>query len=264
MLRRDWIPSPNFSSRGGTGVRLVVLHTAEGSTSYQSLGAFFASPSSGVSSQVGIDDTPGVVGEYVARGNKAWTQGNANPYAVSAEMCAFAGWDAGEWSRHQTMLSNTAAWVAEECNAFNIPIRRLSAAEAQGGAAGVCDHYALGAAGGGHWDCGPAFEAAGGPFDQVLAMAAGGVPPTATTKRKGRNMIAETSTGKGYWTVTTDGAVSAFGDAQYKGGGFAPDVVTGEIVGIAGKGTDGYWLLASDGGVLTFGSAQFYGRPDRV
>jgi hypothetical protein len=57
--------------------------------------------------------------------------------------------------------------------------------------------------------------------------------------------------------------VGAFGDAQYKGGGFDPDIVTGECVGIAGKGNDGYWLYASDGGVFAFGSAQYMGRPDR-
>ena len=47
-LRRVWIPSPNYSSRGGTAVRLIVVHTAEGATTYQSLGSFFANPSSGV------------------------------------------------------------------------------------------------------------------------------------------------------------------------------------------------------------------------
>jgi hypothetical protein len=96
----------------------------------------------------------------------------------------------------------------------------------------------------------------------ILNLAAGATP--APSHRKGRNMIASTSTGQGYWTVTSDGAISAFGDAQYKGGGFSPDVVTGEIIGIAGKSNDGYWLFASDGGILSFGSAQFYGRPDRA
>jgi len=75
-------------------------------------------------------------------------------------------------------------------------------------------------------------------------------------------MIASTSTGGGYWTTTTDGAVYAFGDAIYSGN--AMGNVTGEIVGIAGTGTDGYWLLASDGGVFAFGTAHFHGRPDRV
>jgi hypothetical protein len=257
-LRREWIASPNYSSRG-TGVRLVVLHTAEGALTYQSLGSFFSSSSSGVSSHVGIDDTPGIVGEYVRRDMKAWTQGNANPYSVAAELCAFASWTS-EWAGHPVMLQNTAQWIAEECAAFGIPLRRLSAAEAQGGASGVCQHVDLGSAGGGHWDCGPGF-----PMDDVLAMAGGARPgPDPAPTRKGRTMIASTSTGNGYWTTTHDGAVYAFGDAVYCGGGFSPDVLSGEVIGIAGKGNDGYWLFASDGGVFTFGSAHYFGRPDRA
>ena len=129
-LNRVAIPSPNYSSRGGTGVRLVVLHTAQGALSFTSLGSFFANPSSGVSSHAGIDDTPGTIGVYVKRGDKAWTQANANPYSVSAELCAFAEWDVAEWHRHPQMLVNCAAWIAEESAAFGIPIRALSAAEA--------------------------------------------------------------------------------------------------------------------------------------
>jgi hypothetical protein len=95
----------------------------------------------------------------------------------------------------------------------------------------------------------------------ILNMATGGVAPP--TQKKGRTMIASTSTGKGYWTTTSDGALYAFGDAQGVGGVF-PKKINGEIVGIAGKGTDGVWLLASDGGVFALGSATFEGRPDRV
>ena len=32
-LKRVWIASPNYSSRSGSGVRLVVVHTAEGACS---------------------------------------------------------------------------------------------------------------------------------------------------------------------------------------------------------------------------------------
>ena len=250
-------------------MRLVVLHTAEGALTYQSLGNFFASSSSGVSSHVGIDDTAGTVGEYVRREHKSWTQANANPYSVSAELCAFASWSSAEWQRHSQMLANTAAWVAEECAHFGIPLRALTSSQAQGGQAGVCQHVDLGAAGGNHWDCGPSF-----PMGDVLAMAAGTSAPAAP-KRKGRNMIAATSTGNGYWTTTSDGAVYTFGDAQYQGGAFdfdesesapgrQPMAPGTEIVGIEGHGVDGYWLLASDGGVFTFGSADYFGRPDRV
>lgn len=169
-LKRVSIPSPNYSSRGGARVTTIVLHTAEGATTYQSLGAFFQNPASGVSSHVGIDDTPGTVGEYVPRSGKSWTAASANPWSVQAELCAFAAWSAADWSAHPQMLANTAAWIAEEAAAFGIPLTLLSATQAQDpNAAGVCQHADLGAMGGGHWDCGPAF-----PIQQVLSMAAGG------------------------------------------------------------------------------------------
>lgn len=171
-LQRVWIPSPNYSDRGGTKVRLIVVHTAEGATTYQSLGSFFGSSSSGVSSHTGIDDTPNTVGEYVKRDRKAWTQANANPYSVATELCAFASWTSAEWDRHPTMLSNCAAWIAEEAAHFGIPLVRLNASQAQGGQAGVCGHNELGTAGGNHWDPGPNF-----PWQRVMDMAKGGGSP---------------------------------------------------------------------------------------
>lgn len=170
-LQRKAIPSPNYSSRGGSGVRLIVLHTAEGATTIESLGNFFANSGSGVSSHTGIDDKAGIIGEYVRPDQKAWTAANANPYSVQTELCAFAKWDTAEWNRHPNMLNNCGLWIAEEAARFGIPIVRLTAAQAQGGGRGVCQHVDLGAAGGGHWDCGPGF-----PMDQVLAIANGGKP----------------------------------------------------------------------------------------
>jgi len=169
MLKRIQIPSPNYSSRSGAAVRLIVIHTAEGARTIEELGNFFASSSSGVSSHTGIDDTPGTVGEYVRRDYKAWTASGANPVAVQTELCAFANWTLEEWHRHPVMLQNCAAWIAEEAAQFGIPLVRLSAAEAQGSGRGVCQHNDLGSWGGGHWDAGPDF-----PLDEVLAMAQGG------------------------------------------------------------------------------------------
>jgi hypothetical protein len=175
-LRRVAYPSPNYSSRGGAKVRLIVLHTAEGATTIESLGAFFANPASGVSSHTGIDDTPNTVGEYVRRDGKAWTAADANPYSVQTELCGFAAWDNATWQTHGAMLANCAAWIAEEAAHFKIPIVGLTAAQAQSGTAGVCQHNDLGAMGGGHWDCGPGF-----PMAQVLDMARGGAPPSTTS-----------------------------------------------------------------------------------
>lgn len=178
-LTRKSIPSPNYSSRGGATVRLIVIHTAEGATTIESLGNFFASSSSGVSSHTGIDDTPGVIGEYVRRDYKAWTAANANPVAVQTELCAFAKWDRAEWDRHPNMLSNCAQWIAEEAAKFGLPITKLTSAQAQGTGRGVCQHADLGSWGGGHWDCGGSF-----PIDHVLELARGGepAPPTPTPK----------------------------------------------------------------------------------
>jgi hypothetical protein len=180
-LRRVWIRSPNCSSRGGSGVRIVVVHTAEGARGFRALGNFFANPSAQVSSHVGIDDERGVVGEYVHRPDKAWTQSNFNPMAVSAELCAAplgtttpcgANWSRQEWMRHDGMLQNTADWIREECQHYGLPIVKLSAGQAQGSGRGVCGHVDLGAGGGGHHDPGPNF-----PWKEVMDMARRGSPP---------------------------------------------------------------------------------------
>jgi N-acetylmuramoyl-L-alanine amidase len=176
MLKRVWIPSPNYSSRGGTGVRLIVLHTAEGARTIESLGGYFQGNVS-ASSHTGADDKANTIGEYVKRDNKAWTQANANPYCVAIEMCGFASWSEAEWDKHPNMLANTAAWIAEEAAHYGIPITKLSASQAQSGGRGICQHADLGAAGGGHWDCGSGF-----PIDRVLDMARGGSAPTPPTE----------------------------------------------------------------------------------
>lgn len=104
---------------------------------------------------------------------------------------------------------------------------------------------------------------------QILNLATGqAVPPPAVPKKEGKKMIAATKGGDGYWCVTHDGAIYAYGSAQNKGQPFGskggdklqPGVT---VVGIAGKDNDGYWLYASDGSVFAYGSAGFMGRPDR-
>lgn len=201
-LRRVWIASPNCSGRGGSGVRIVVVHTAEGARGFRSLGSFFANPSSQVSSHVGIDDERGVIGEYVHRPDKAWTQSNYNPQAVSAELCGSpigtstpcgANWSRAEWMQHMDMLQNTADWIAEECAHYGLPIVKLSSAQAQGSGRGVCGHVDLGVGGGGHHDPGPNF-----PWSEVMDMARrGGRPPTALKpKVEDENMIASCVSGQ--------------------------------------------------------------------
>jgi hypothetical protein len=170
-LKRVWIASPNYSSRGGSGVRLIVIHTAEGARTFRELGNFFASPSAQVSSHVGIDDTRGTIGEYVKRPNKAWCQANANPFSVCVELCGFAAWTPAQWEQHPAMLDNCARWIAEESRHYGIPIVKLSAGQAEAGKAGVVGHADLGWAGNDHWDPGGNF-----PWNKVIRAAQTGGP----------------------------------------------------------------------------------------
>lgn len=171
-LKRVWDPSPNYSSRGGAGVRLVIVHTAEGARTAADLGNYFGSASSQVSSHTGIDDTPGKIWEYVKPPQKAWTAADFNPVGIQAELCAFASWSRETWYAHDTMLTNCALWIAEECKRYGLPIVKLSAGQAQGSGRGICGHVDLGSRGGGHTDPGPNF-----PWGEVIERAKGGGKP---------------------------------------------------------------------------------------
>jgi hypothetical protein len=67
------------------------------------------------------------------------------------------------------------------------------------------------------------------------------------------------SSGRGYWTLGSDGGVFTYGALDFHGstGGMK---LKAPVVGMAATPTgNGYWLVASDGGVFTFGDATFYG-----
>ena len=66
-------------------------------------------------------------------------------------------------------------------------------------------------------------------------------------------------TGRGYWTVASDGGVFAFGSAPFHGSAGALRL-NSPVVDMAATPTgDGYWLVADDGGVFAFGDAPFLG-----
>lgn len=249
-LKRVWIPSPNYSSRGGASVRLIVLHTAEGARTIESLGSFFQGNVS-ASSQVGTDDKPNTVGEYVSRSNKSWTQSEFNPVATSNELCGFASWSTDEWrNNHHTMLENAAKWIAEEAAHFGIPITKLNASQAQGSGRGVCQHVDLGSRGGGHHDCGSGF-----PIDYVLDMARGG---SGAATSEATDMIASAVADNGtlhvFW-VEDDKKTVKFryqpkGQTDWKDGGVftkAGSELAGISATLAANGTLEVFAVYADG-----------------
>ena len=197
---------------------LIVLHTAEGARTIESLGSYFQGNVE-ASSQTGADDKVNTIGEYVSRMNKSWTQASYNPVAVSIELCGFASWSRDEWmNNHKNMLTNTALWIAEEAKYFGIPIVKLSASEAQGSGRGVCQHADLGSGGGGHWDCGSGF-----PMDYVLDLAQGGAGPTPIESESGDMLASAIAANGSFHVFRAKGKSVSYtwqkkGDTEWHGG----------------------------------------------
>lgn len=167
------------SSRNGAAVRLIAIHTAEGSRTKESLGTYF---NSGVqaSSHVGID--AGGVQQYVDYGQAAWTLRSGNPVSDNAELCAFSRWTRDQWLGSATVdgcvnprriLENAAAWTRQRCQARGIPMVKLSPADVKAGKRGVIGHvdWTLGMGDGTHTDPGSNF-----PWDVFMQMVNNGTP----------------------------------------------------------------------------------------
>lgn len=159
------------SSRGGAKVIWVAVHTAEGSTTTESLLRYFqdtSDPNRG-SSHAAIDD--GELeqgGPWVPYDRAAWTLRNGNEESDNVEVCGFARWSRAEWLRHGRMLELVAVWIAQRCKARGIPIRKLTPSQVGQRMAGVIGHvdYTLGTGDGTHTDPGPNF-----PWDLVITRA---------------------------------------------------------------------------------------------
>jgi hypothetical protein len=172
-LTRIWTPTGSYGS-GGTK-RLIVIHTMEGFTGpYGAKDCMvYFQGDVGASSQVGIDNNRGTIWEGVSRHNASYTQCNYNGQAVSCEQSGYASWSRSYWlNERDNQLRNIAEWIAEESRALGIPIKRLTASQAQGGGWGICGHEDLGGGGCGHADPG-----ANWPWDYVLDLALGGGAP---------------------------------------------------------------------------------------
>jgi hypothetical protein len=65
--------------------------------------------------------------------------------------------------------------------------------------------------------------------------------------------------GHGYWLVSWDGGVFAFGDARFSGS-MGGEPLNALMIGTAANPDGpGYWTVAQDGGVFAFGGAPFLG-----
>jgi hypothetical protein len=96
----------NSESRDGERVRLVAVHTAEGSRDVASLLAFFRDRTDR-SCHAAADDRELAEG-WVPYDRAAWTLRTGNKVSDNLELCAFAAWSRDEWLQHPGMLRNAA------------------------------------------------------------------------------------------------------------------------------------------------------------
>lgn len=73
----------NFSSRSGTAISHVTIHTMQGS--YTGAISWFKNPSANVSAHYNMRSTDGQITQMVCEADKAWHVGNSNPYTVGIE-----------------------------------------------------------------------------------------------------------------------------------------------------------------------------------
>jgi len=136
-----WRPSPNFSSRRGMRVDLVVLHDCEGG--YEGSIRWFEVSRSNVSAHYVVRGDGGEATQMVDLADNAWHACTFNRRSVGVEMGGFAsrGFDA-------RLLATTARIFAYLCYHLQVPVRHARA----GVGPGIASHSDLGAAGGGHHD----------------------------------------------------------------------------------------------------------------
>jgi N-acetylmuramoyl-L-alanine amidase len=136
-----WVPSPNISERNPDHVDLIVVHDCEGS--YDGSVSWFADKRSNVSAHIVLNDDGTRATYMVDVAKKAWHACLYNSRSVGIEMAGWAkqGFTGGE-------LQADATIVAYLLKKFDIPFRWAQ----RGVGAGVCRHYDLGEAGGGHND----------------------------------------------------------------------------------------------------------------
>lgn len=150
-----WQHSPNFSTRAGTKIDLLVYHESAGHylgdidwlctpTVRDRHGKVVSGPDASACAIVREDG--GETTQIVRMADKAWTQGAFNPRAIGVEHSNLTakGYATEAQLRESARLYAWLSWK------HSIPVRF-----ARGGhGPGICRHLDLGEAGGGHLSCG--------------------------------------------------------------------------------------------------------------
>lgn len=109
----------NYSSRAGTAISHVTIHTMQGS--YSGSISWFQNPSANVSAHYNLRASDGQITQMVCEADKAWHVGNSNPYSVGIE---HEGYVADPTWYTENMYQASASLTADICSRNNIPVIR--------------------------------------------------------------------------------------------------------------------------------------------
>jgi len=155
LVPLKWRRSPNFSSRRGTKIDLLVYHESAGHyqgdigwlctpTVYGPEGNVISGPDASATAVVREDG--GEITQLVHVKDKAWTQAAFNARALGIEHSNITA----KGYSTEAQLRESARFFAWMCWKYDIPVRIARAGQGPG----ICRHLDLGAAGGGHTQCG--------------------------------------------------------------------------------------------------------------
>lgn len=172
----------NYSSREGTPITLIGVHTNEGPNTPGDEGSDRTAENlagwmddQNVSYHKIVDDDSVV--HYVADEHKAWAMRNGNPRSLNVCLTGYARQTRAEWLEHDGQLRQTAAIIRTWCDRHGIPKVKLSSSEVGADRSGICGHadWTYGKRDGTHTDPGTAF-----PWDVVMSYVTGDVVAPST------------------------------------------------------------------------------------
>ncbi len=121
---RQWIASPNYSSRLGYGIRYIVVHDIEGTMAGAI--AVFKKSSSQASAHYIVRSHDGHVVQMVREADNAWHAGHGwfNRHSIGIEHEGFAHKKAGGGFYNETQYKASAALACAIAHRYGIPVDR--------------------------------------------------------------------------------------------------------------------------------------------
>jgi N-acetyl-anhydromuramyl-L-alanine amidase AmpD len=116
----SWVASPNFSSRNGTAITNVIMHTVQGS--YAGCISWFQNTSAQASTHYVVRSSDGQLTQMVLESDKAWHVGSENPYTVGYEHEGYV--EQNTWYT-MPMYQRSADLTRDICQAYGINTHRM-------------------------------------------------------------------------------------------------------------------------------------------